>query len=196
MGCQFLLQGIFLTQGQSPHLYLVSSALAGRFFTTVAPNPSLNFVHLCLGNLSCFTYAINCPFSFTRWLLGSSTPPVEYITRLLLPDATLPKPKSGECPTSHSSKSFWTVFQVLPIELFSVHNWGKWSLSIQYHNLLLRDERNGPFTLSHWCKHLFFFCLQPLLSNDQDPSPGSLTRGVCTFPHSTFPQVPTLSSRK
>ena len=109
---------------------LVSSALAGRFLTIVPPNPSLNFFHLCLGNLSCFTCAIICPFSFTRWLLGSSTPPVEYITMPLLPEATLPKPKSGECPIFHSSQSFWTIFHVLPTELFSVHNWRKWSLSI------------------------------------------------------------------
>ena len=107
---------------------LVSSALAGRFLTIVPPNPSLNFFHLSLGNLSCFTCAIICPFSFTRWLLGSSTLPVEYITMPLLPEATLPKPKSGECPIFHSSQSFWTIFHVLPIELFSVHNWRKWSL--------------------------------------------------------------------
>ena len=56
--------------------------------------------------------------------------------------------------------------------------------------------KNGTFTLSHWCKDLFFFCLQPLLSNDQDPNPGSLTGGDCIFSHSTFPWVPTLPSRK
>ena len=32
MSCQFLLQGIFLTQGLNR--YLISSALTGRFFTT------------------------------------------------------------------------------------------------------------------------------------------------------------------
>ena len=34
MGCHFLLQGIFLTQGSNPRL--MSSALAGRFFTSSA----------------------------------------------------------------------------------------------------------------------------------------------------------------
>ena len=36
MGCHALLQGIFWTQGSTPHLFM-SPELAGRFFTTSAP---------------------------------------------------------------------------------------------------------------------------------------------------------------
>ena len=36
VGCHFLLQGIFPTQGSNPHL-LLSPELAGRFFTTRPP---------------------------------------------------------------------------------------------------------------------------------------------------------------
>ena len=36
LGCSFLLQGIFPTQGLNPHLLPVSPALAGGFFTTCA----------------------------------------------------------------------------------------------------------------------------------------------------------------
>ena len=35
MGCHFLCQGIFLTQGSIPHLFM-SPALGGGFFTTSA----------------------------------------------------------------------------------------------------------------------------------------------------------------
>ena len=40
VGCHFLLQGIFLTQGSYLHL-LTPPALAGRFFSTVLPGKSL-----------------------------------------------------------------------------------------------------------------------------------------------------------
>ena len=46
MGCHFLLQGIFLTQGLNPHTSLASPALAGRFFTTV-PAEELQILHHC-----------------------------------------------------------------------------------------------------------------------------------------------------
>ena len=36
VGCHFLLQGIFLTQGLNPHL-LQASCIAGEFFTTESP---------------------------------------------------------------------------------------------------------------------------------------------------------------
>ena len=35
--CYFLLQGIFLTRGLNPCLYLASPALKGGFFTTMPP---------------------------------------------------------------------------------------------------------------------------------------------------------------
>ena len=41
VGCHFLLQGIFLTQGWNPSL-LHSPALAGGFFTTVPPEKPVN----------------------------------------------------------------------------------------------------------------------------------------------------------
>ena len=34
MGCHFIFQGIFLTQGLNPHLSCMSSTLAAKFFTT------------------------------------------------------------------------------------------------------------------------------------------------------------------
>ena len=49
VGCHFLLQGIFLTQGLSSHLlHLIefTSALAGRFFTTIPPGKPTIFILL------------------------------------------------------------------------------------------------------------------------------------------------------
>ena len=48
VGCHFLLQGIFWTQGSNPCLF-VSPALAGRFFTTAPPGkmrPSWSHLNL------------------------------------------------------------------------------------------------------------------------------------------------------
>ena len=45
VGCHFLLQGIFLTQGSNPHLW--SPALAGEFFTTGPPVKPAGFQSNC-----------------------------------------------------------------------------------------------------------------------------------------------------
>ena len=42
VGCNFLLQGIFPTQGANPPLLPVSSALEGGFFTLEPPGKPLN----------------------------------------------------------------------------------------------------------------------------------------------------------
>ena len=69
VGCHFLLQGIFPTQGSNPHLpSLVSPALAGRFFTTNATwealsekeNQCLILLYFCVSK-SCLQEAIS-PF--------------------------------------------------------------------------------------------------------------------------------------
>ena len=44
VGCHALLQGIFLTQGLSPHLF-TSSSLAGGFFTTSTTWKALVYIH-------------------------------------------------------------------------------------------------------------------------------------------------------
>ena len=43
VGCHFLLQEIFPTQGSNLHLSLISPALASRFFTTAPSEKPLNW---------------------------------------------------------------------------------------------------------------------------------------------------------
>ena len=58
MGCHALLQGIFPTQGLNPHAFLISPALADRFFATSTTWEAL-IVILC--NLDEFG-AVSFPF--------------------------------------------------------------------------------------------------------------------------------------
>ena len=53
VGCHFLLQGIFLTQGSNSHLLHLSPALAGRFFTIASPGiPTRGFPKISHGSMT------------------------------------------------------------------------------------------------------------------------------------------------
>ena len=59
VGCHFLLQGIFLTQGSNPPPSHMSPALTGGFFTTSIPWEALKEVR-CVKNLTqCFAHRIH-----------------------------------------------------------------------------------------------------------------------------------------
>ena len=55
VGCHFLLQEIFLTQGSNPYLFM-SPALAGAFFTTQPPGKPIMYFYPYLQ--SSFLYTI------------------------------------------------------------------------------------------------------------------------------------------
>ena len=76
MGCHFLLQGIFPTQGSNPHL--LSSVLAGGFFSTVTWEANFNDVTSAIYSASLSLILLTVKWGkleLPSWLSALKNPP-------------------------------------------------------------------------------------------------------------------------
>ena len=109
MGCHFLLQGIFLTQGSNlPLLH----CLAGRFFTTELPGKSLGY--------SCLTAAT--AITAVRHVIETVTVLYKWILEALKIQSLWTR-----------GKFMWTTSSCLPVSAirvqFWIHSTGSWLIS-------------------------------------------------------------------
>ena len=109
MGCHFLLQGIFLTQGSNP-VSLKSPALAGGFFTTSATWEAL-YVCVCVCiHTHIYTHHVFCIHSSISGHLGCFSNPSHLNIDLCLLNPTTPPcarlgfPTLYQCPGSTSKQ--------------------------------------------------------------------------------------------